>query len=242
MPFMTGDTIPVTTRCKVIRIPDDLAFLDALNGALLELTYPHNFEQEGNALTPQQMADAFSVAFDDYSAEECMLIPVGTMNNWPVATPPAKWLLCNGQSLLRSTYADLFAILGTIYGAVDGTHFSVPDMRDYSPMGAGSIVALAGSAGALLQAIAPGQMPTHKHTITDPGHTHIERTGSVQAHAATGGSGFTTFGVTTSSNAALQSTDSASTGITETNNQGSSTPLNMLHPVRGVHYIIYAGK
>src|ERR1051325_2050236 len=53
----------------------------------------------------------------------CALTPIGAMQMWPNAAAPSGWLLCQGQSLLRSAYPDLFAILGTTYGAADGTHF-----------------------------------------------------------------------------------------------------------------------
>lgn len=43
---------------------------------------------------------------------------------------PEGWLLCFGQEISRSTYADLFAVMGTVYGAGDGaTTFNVPDTR-----------------------------------------------------------------------------------------------------------------
>lgn len=240
---MTGDTIPSSFRCKVIRIPDDLAFLDALNGALLELTYPSNFEQEGNALTPQQMADAFSIAYDDYTIEACMEIPIGTISMWAIATPPTKWKICNAQSLLRADYPELFAVIGTTYGAVDGTHFTTPDFKDYSPMGAATTVALGAAAGANLQAIAPNQMPIHNHGVTDPGHNHTQHIGNnvnMRAFVAGGSGTLTATGAATSS-ANDMVTGQNTTGIT-TQNAGGSVPLNMLHPVKGVHFIIYAGR
>jgi microcystin-dependent protein len=40
---------------------------------------------------------------------------------------PTKYLLCNGQSVSRTTYANLFSYIGTTYGSVDGNSFSVPD-------------------------------------------------------------------------------------------------------------------
>ena len=41
---------------------------------------------------------------------------------------PAGFLLCNGASVLRDTYPDLFKVIGTTYGAVDDTHFNLPDL------------------------------------------------------------------------------------------------------------------
>lgn len=46
---------------------------------------------------------------------------------------PSGWLLCFGQSLLRSDYPELFAKISTTYGAADGTHFNVPDLRGRVP-------------------------------------------------------------------------------------------------------------
>lgn len=49
------------------------------------------------------------------------------------ASAPSGWLLCFGQSLLRSDYPELFANIGTTYGSADGTHFNVPDLRGRLP-------------------------------------------------------------------------------------------------------------
>jgi microcystin-dependent protein len=42
---------------------------------------------------------------------------------------PSGFLLCDGTSYLRASYAGLFAVIGTTYGSVDGSHFNVPDFR-----------------------------------------------------------------------------------------------------------------
>lgn len=54
---------------------------------------------------------------------------VGTVYDTARATAPDGFLLCFGQSLLRSAYPALFTAIGTTYGAADGTHFSLPDCR-----------------------------------------------------------------------------------------------------------------
>ncbi|MGE4169566.1 MAG: phage tail protein [Candidatus Margulisiibacteriota bacterium] len=43
----------------------------------------------------------------------------------------AGWIPCDGRSLSRTTFARLYERIGTTWGAVDGTHFSVPDLRGY---------------------------------------------------------------------------------------------------------------
>ena len=56
--------------------------------------------------------------------------PVGTIMPYGGATVPSGYLLCNGQVVSRTTYAALFAAIGTTYGTGDGsTTFNVPDLR-----------------------------------------------------------------------------------------------------------------
>ena len=56
-------------------------------------------------------------------------LPVGVILPFPGATIPTGWLTCHGQSLSRSVYAELFAVIGTQYGSASGTTFNVPDLR-----------------------------------------------------------------------------------------------------------------
>jgi len=64
------------------------------------------------------------------------VIPVGTLLPYAGAVVPEGWLLCDGTSLLRATYPELFAAVGTSWGATDATHFNLPDMRGRSAFGA----------------------------------------------------------------------------------------------------------
>lgn len=55
---------------------------------------------------------------------------VGEVKIWPTGTVPSGYLECNGTAVSRTTYSALFAVLGTIYGAGDGsTTFNLPDYR-----------------------------------------------------------------------------------------------------------------
>ncbi len=54
----------------------------------------------------------------------------GTVQWFAAQTPPYGWLECNGSAVSRVTYANLFAVIGTTYGAGDGsTTFHLPDLR-----------------------------------------------------------------------------------------------------------------
>ena len=54
----------------------------------------------------------------------------GMVSGFAMATAPAGWLKCNGAVVSRTTFASLFARIGTVFGAGDGvTTFAVPDLR-----------------------------------------------------------------------------------------------------------------
>lgn len=58
--------------------------------------------------------------------------PVASLAYMAVNTVPAGWLKANGATVSRTTYAALFAVIGTTYGAGDGsTTFQLPDYRGY---------------------------------------------------------------------------------------------------------------
>ena len=56
--------------------------------------------------------------------------PTGTIHIWPQAIIPAGYLECNGAAISRTTFADLFALLSSVYGNGNGsTTFNIPDYR-----------------------------------------------------------------------------------------------------------------
>jgi microcystin-dependent protein len=57
------------------------------------------------------------------------LLPAGMIMAYASGAPPAGWLICDGSSQLRSAYPNLFGVIGSYYGSVDGAHFTLPDLR-----------------------------------------------------------------------------------------------------------------
>lgn len=55
------------------------------------------------------------------------IVPIGTVVFYLGTTIPDGYLLCNGASLLRTEYPELFEVLGTKCGSVDEAHFTLPD-------------------------------------------------------------------------------------------------------------------
>lgn len=67
------------------------------------------------------------------------VLPVGVILPYGGGTAPTDWLLCDGAAVGRTTYAGLFGVLGTLYGAGDGAStFNVPDLRGRVPVGVGT--------------------------------------------------------------------------------------------------------
>ena len=76
-------------------------------------------------------------------------IPTATIVPWTAASLPTGFLECNGAAVSRSTYADLFAIVSTTYGAGDGsTTFTLPDLQDNICVGKSGTKAIASTGGA----------------------------------------------------------------------------------------------
>jgi len=76
-------------------------------------------------------------------------IPTATIVPWSSSSVPSGFLECNGANVSRSTYSDLFGIIGTTYGSGDGSStFGLPDLQDNVAMGKSPTKALASTGGA----------------------------------------------------------------------------------------------
>ena len=77
------------------------------------------------------------------------LVNTGLIIPWSDSSVPAGFLECAGAAVSRSTYSALFAIIGTTYGAGDGSSsFNLPDLQDNVPVGKSGTKALASTGGA----------------------------------------------------------------------------------------------
>ena len=167
--------------------------------------------------------------------------PTGSIAMWPTNSAPSGYLLCAGAAVSRTTYAALFAIIGTTFGAGDGsTTFNLPDYRDRMPIGAGtsySVNTKGGSKDAIVVA------HTHSGTTTANGaHNHL-----VYGEDATGspnGGAYNELGDVANAGAAnayfsrTTSTASDHTHTFTTNSTGSSGTDANLPPYIGIQFII----
>lgn len=97
-------------------------------------------------------------------------VPTGSIVFWPMDVAPSGWLVANGATVSRTTYANLFAVYGVKYGAGDGTTtFVLPDMQRRFPFGASGTNVPGSTGGAesvtVLQANLPAIVPSFLSNI-----------------------------------------------------------------------------
>jgi microcystin-dependent protein len=152
----------------------------------------------------------------------------GSIKMWASAVPPAGWALCDGAAVSRTAFAGLFARIGTLYGAGDGTTtFNLPNLTDRFPIGVSAANELASTGG-----FADAAVISHTHpastgvSINDPGHLHgfqypvpsFNPAGPVRSHAI--GSAATN----------LTQTKLATTNVTATATTSVSAPTGAVSP------------
>lgn len=186
-----------------------------------------------------------------YQDADSSLCPTGSMVLWTTDTAPTGWILCYGQAINRTTYAALFAIIGTTYGVGDNsTTFNVPDMRGRFPLGqddmGGSAAnrvtdsdadTLGGADGDELKDL------SHTHTYTDiVNHVHGQCVGAAGTpQYAEGGAtsyavtGFASTGNTSSRIKTANPDSGAASGTTAS---GGSSTTDVMPPFITLNYII----
>lgn len=140
---MTATTYATKWTANAIETPPDLA-------ALVSSGYPTNGDPSkgipptlpgapwfhwvaqslatvivGNGLTlDQTKTDQLLGALKNFGKT---VVPIGSVIFYLGTTIPDGYLLCNGASLSRTEFPELFAVLGTKCGSVDSAHFTLPD-------------------------------------------------------------------------------------------------------------------
>lgn len=132
-----------------------------------------------------------NVALDRLSELLALALPVGTIQIYPKGSAPpvtqgsssagGEWKICNNAAISRSTYSDLFGVIGVTYGAGDGSStFNLPDLRCRVPVGHNTQAglsergtnAIAGVGGKETHALSVAELAAHGHGLDTTTHTH----------------------------------------------------------------------
>jgi microcystin-dependent protein len=194
---------------------------------------------------------------------DAVLLPAGVVSPYAGVAAPAGYLLCDGAAVSRTTYAALFAVIGTAYGVGNGsTTFNVPDLRARFVIGVSGTYALAAVGGAATKTLGVSEIPSHTHTgstesegahthaITDPSHVH-ETTNAKDKGEFTNTVGQAPAGDATVNTVKGYPTKAATTGISinsagahahlfTTNATGGGSSFSILPPYVAMQYIIKA--
>lgn len=182
--------------------------------------------------------------------------PIGSLLDYAGAAAPTGWILCYGQNVSRTTYALLFAAIGTTFGSGDGaTTFGLPDLRGRLIYGrddmggvAASRLTLAyfGSAatsvgnvgGSQSQALLTGNLPayTPSGSAVFTGNAMVNVLDTLSG-TSTGGGAFSINTVASQSNV----TPTGSVALTMNAQGGTSTAFAIASPGMVMNKIIYAG-
>ena len=184
--FSASDTVNVSTggtnRVQIdtngITVQDRKAirFRDSSNSNFVAVRAPDNAASDITLTLPSSDGNANDVLQSDGSgnlsfAALPQAVPTGSVHMMATTTAPSGYLKCNGAAVSRTTYADLFTIIGTTHGAGDGSStFNVPDLRGEFVRGWDDSRGVdSGRSFGSSQSDANKQ---HNHTLTDPGHNH----------------------------------------------------------------------
>lgn len=156
-------------------------------------------------------------------------VPCGVVSSFAGDTAPEGYLLCQGQAVSRTTYAKLFALIGTTYGAGNGTTtFNVPDLRGRAPVGLNTadteFNTLGKKFGAKTHTLTTSQIPnltassagSHSHTGTAAsGGAHTHGFGGRAVISTEAGVNLYTRNSAPGSMPTISMADSSSTSVTE---------------------------
>ena len=162
----------------------------------------------------------------------------GTILPTVATSAPAGWLLCDGSAVSRTDYSNLFNLVGTTFGAGNGsTTFNLPDLRGRSIIGVGQGSGLSArtrgqTGGAETHQLATTELPAHQHFSFN---TDSTGSGSPSVTAAN----YPVKDNSTSSNATytIHGTANVAT-VGKTSSVGSDTAHNNMQPFMALSYII----
>lgn len=152
----------------------------------------------GSAITSDKVASNAIDYAKLAAAVQQALCPAGTILPFAGDTAPAGWLLCNGASVNRTTYATLYAVVANRFGSADSSNFNVPDFRGRFLRGrdggaardpdrnARTAMNTGGSIGDLVGSLQGDDTRSHSHGYNDIYHSEGGGTVTVPSNRGSG--------------------------------------------------------
>lgn len=150
-------------------------------------------------------------------------LPIGSIIPYGSSTTPSNWLKCDGSAVSRTTYSELFSVIGTLYGSGDGsTTFNLPNLKGKVTIGQDTtdtdFNTIGKTGGEKTHTLNVEEMPNHGHAgwwrlVNGNGNTYV---------------------------AGLSDAYDGVAGASVASNTGGSQPHNNMPPYIVTNYIIKA--
>tara|TARA_R100001082_G_scaffold27114_1_gene13505 strand:- start:1703 stop:3001 length:1299 start_codon:yes stop_codon:yes gene_type:complete len=253
----TADVSPISTFAATIVDDTSASAVRATIGLgdLATLNTVGSSQIDTNAVTASELnisgngTSGQSVVSDGDGSFSYVSVPAfvsGMVMPYAGTSAPTGFLLCGGQAVSRTTYSDLFAVIGTTYGVGDGSStFNVPDLQ--GRVVAGKDDMSGSSANRLTDAVTGG---LNGDTLGDTGGTESHTLTSAQSglrqhsHSATttltrvSGSGSSSGIEDDSSRNTVTNSSFVSTTISNSSALDASEAHNNVQPTIILNYII----
>lgn len=209
MPSTIFQNLPYPAPTDPVDVPGDIqALAEAIDTKMLDKAVINNKGEvliglaDNNVTVVGAGADKQVLVADSLATPgakwDYVGVPTGSVNAFAGSAAPSGWRLCNGDLVSRTTFASLFAVIGTTYGVGDGsTTFALPDLRTRVPVGLfatdtdtdptatnNALNTLGKTGGDKVHTLITSEMPSHTHT--QDAHTHTQ---NAHGHTATTGNG-----------------------------------------------------